>query len=138
MKDIKQANNRSPLAESLEALHKESKGWSSEIELWKIELKFFQKLLHSHAHNMISIKDKKRISHFQNLITHYSSEVLEQFEQKIRQHEKYLAKELTNKKRLDVSGYRKKHAEIASHMGAFSIEFAMYKRKFFDFIENST
>lgn len=135
MKNLKQANHDFLLEESLETLHRESQNWTSELKLWKIELKFFQKLLDNNSQKFDSIEDKKRMSHFQNLIIYYIGEVLDQFKQKIRRHEKYLAEELTNKEHLDESEYRKRHAEIASHVGSFRIEFIMYKREFFDFIE---
>lgn len=135
MKKLQQAGQDYLLEESLESLHRESKSWSSELELWRIDLSFFQKLLDHNSQNFTSKDDKKRMSHFQNLITYYAGEVLDRFEQMIRRHEKYLATELINMEKLDESGYRKKHAEIASHVGSFRVEFIKYKREFYDFIE---
>ncbi|MEO9966652.1 MAG: hypothetical protein ABJF11_12720 [Reichenbachiella sp.] len=135
MKNLKHAGYDYLLEESLEALHRESQIWSSELKLWEIELAFFQKLLDRNSQNFTSNEEKKKMGHFQNLVSYYTGEVLDRFDQKIKQHEKYLAGELANKEQLDESVYRKKHAEIASHIGAFRIEFIMYKREFFNFIE---
>lgn len=135
MKNLKPAGQDYLLEEGLEALHRESKNWYSELELWRIDLSFFQKLLDLNAQHFTSKEDKKRMSHFQNLIIYYTGEVLDRFEQMIRRHEKYLASELMNMETLNESEYRKKHAEIASHVGAFRIEFIKYKREFYDFIE---
>lgn len=137
METIKLADDNHLLEEGLEVLHHESQHWSSEIKLWKIELSFFQKLLDKNSQKFTSIDEKKRMSHFQNLIIYYDGEVLDRFVQNIRKHEQYLANEMAESGKLDDAKYRKIHREVGSHVASFRVEFNVYKNGFFDFIEKA-
>jgi hypothetical protein len=119
----------------LEILHKESVKWISEIKLWKIELSLFQKLIDNYGPALDQVTQKKEIDHFQNLITYYNGELLDEFKQQIRRHENTLAKEFAIKGKVNEASYRENHKEIALRITAFETEFKAYKKELFSFIE---
>ena len=131
---------KKPLAEylldrSLEELHQESVKWVSDIELWKIELNFFQKLLDKHSLEFETVDEKKEIDHYQNLITYYGGELLDEFKQLVRRHENNLAKEYAMNGKANEDEYRAKHQDLLLRIYAFDTEFKAYKAEFFGFIE---
>ena len=124
-------------AQSWESLHFESVKWVSDIALWKIELNFFQKLLDKYGSSFEMVEDKKEIDHFQNLITYYNGELLDEFRQLVRRHENHLAKDFAVKGEVNEQEYRLKHKELKVRIRAFDDEFKAYKKEFFAFIERA-
>ena len=135
MEKLKQASTDYLLEDGLNVKHQESTDWISEIELWKMELAFFQKLMDNYSPKFTTLDDKKQMDHFQNLIIYYSGELLDEFAQKIRRHEDYLAQLLKKDPALADSQYRQKHGELKSHLASFESQFRMFKREFFQFME---
>ena len=123
--------------QSWESLHFESVKWVSDIELWKIELNFFQKLLDRYGSSFELVEDKKEIDHFQNLITYYNGELLDEFRQLVRRHENHLAKDFAVTGEVNEPEYRAKHEDLKVRIRAFDDEFKAYKTEFFQFIERA-
>lgn len=119
----------------MEQLHSESSYWLSEIELWRIELGFFQRLLNRVASRMPSVEDKRHMDHFQNLIFYYRGELLDQLEHDIREHEQYLAYQLDNRAPFNEQIYRKVHKKYEEQVKAFAQDFRDYKRDLYRFTE---
>ena len=92
------------LQPSLLSKHRKSLEWLSSAILWKRELAFFQKLLGQYSSEFTSVEDKKKIDHFQNLITYYGSELIPAFTSRIRVHEKKLAEMLESRDETKIEG----------------------------------
>ncbi|MDN5205055.1 hypothetical protein QQ008_26940 [Fulvivirgaceae bacterium BMA10] len=135
MENLKQANNDFLLQRSLDDLHTTSKKWLSQIDFWKDELHFFQKLLDINAGKAIDQDQKKQIDHFQNLIIYYSGELLDEYHQKVRRHEKKLETLLLSVKENE-QAYREEHITIHDEIESFEKQFQEYKRELFSFIES--
>ena len=121
--------------QSLESLLYNSNEWKSEVEMWKQELKFFQKLLDKYASKMTTVEQKQKMDHFQNLIIYYDGELLDFFKQKARRHAKYLAEHVENNRPLNKDEYNEKFGSVNTQLNAFSSEFRKYKKEFFQFME---
>ena len=135
MESLSEASDAYLLERDIAELHRESQKWISEIELWRAELNFFQKLLDRYASKFTEVEDKKRIDHFQHLITYYTGELLDEFKQFTRRHEKLLASQLETSEKVDEVGYRQQHGELSSRINSFLNEFNVYKKEFFHFME---
>lgn len=122
------------LRESLNDLHKNSRQWVSEVDLWKTELNFFQKLLDKYCTKVTTYQGKKQLGHLQNLITYYQGELLDEFAKAVRKHEKYLSRILDGSE-TDEEAYRVKHEIIEDKIATFRIRFKDYKKELFGFIE---
>ena len=133
MENLKATTTEFLLRESLMDLHKTSKQWVSEVDLWKLELDFFQKLLDYNAHKVTTYKGKKTIGHLQNLITYYQGELLDEFAKAVRKHEKYLNRIITGEITNEES-YRVKHDIIDDKISSFRDGFKGYKSELFQFI----
>ncbi len=133
MENLKATTTEFLLREGLMDLHKTSKIWVSEVELWKIELEFFQKLLDANANKVTTYKGKKTIGHLQNLITYYQGELLDEFAKAVRKHEKYLNNLVTGDG-ADDETYRVKHDIIDDKINSFREGFKSYKSELFEFI----
>jgi len=133
MEKLKATTTEFLLREGLMDLHKTSKQWVSEVELWKIELDFFQKLLDANANRVTTYKGKKTIGHLQNLITYYQGELLDEFAKAIRKHEKYLNRLIAGDSSDDET-YRVKHDIIDDKINSFRQNFKSYKTELFEFI----
>lgn len=133
MEKLKSATTEFLLRESLMDLHKTSKQWVSEVELWKLELNFFQKLLDSNARKVTTYKGKKTMGHLQNLITYYQGELLDEYAKAVRKHEKYLNKIIMGDES-DEETYRVKHDIIDDKITSFKESFKQYKKELFQFI----
>ncbi len=124
------------LQTGLEDLHQESKNWLSEIEFWKVELIFFQKLLDKYASHFQNIEDKKKIDQFQNFMTYYSGELLHETRKELSRHEKFLASQLGSKNhRINEQTYRADHQTLNQKVTGIRQQIAQEKRKFFEFIQ---
>lgn len=133
MENLKATTTEFLLRESLMDLHKTSNQWVSEVNLWKLELDFFQKLLDANAHKVTTYKGKKTIGHLQNLITYYQGELLYEFAKAVRKHEKYLNRVITGEIS-DEESYRVKHDIIDDKITSFREGFKSYKSELFEFI----
>lgn len=129
-------NSETLTEQNLESLLYNSKEWKSEVEMWKQELQFFQKLLDKYASSMSTIEQKQKMDHFQHLIIYYNGELLDYFKQKARRHAKYLAEHVENNKPLNKEEYQEKYGTVNNQINAFSSEFRKYKKDFFQFMEN--
>ncbi len=114
-------------------MHQSSLEWLSSTELWKQEVDFFQKLLDNYAAKGILPKDKKNVSHFQNLVTYYGGELIGALRKKIKNHEHNLAHML--KERQDEKEYYEVHNQLQEELGAFIKTYHSFKSEFFTFIE---
>jgi len=133
MENIKATTTEFLLREGLMDLQKTSKQWVSDVDLWKLELEFFQKLLDSNAGRVTTYQGKKTIGHLQNLITYYQGELLDEFAKAVRKHEKYLNKIITGEESSEES-YRVKHDIIDDKISSFKDGYKEYKKEFFQFI----
>ncbi len=123
------------LEKGLEILHKESQEWSSDVAFWKDELRFFQKLLEFDALRTRDLTDKQKLERFQNLIIYYNGELLDEFNKKVRKHEKKLAALIKSSSSDDVS-FKEEHGELSSHLNSFRQEFRMYKKELFEYTDD--
>lgn len=121
---------------SLLGKHKKSLEWLSAAVLWKRELSFFQKLLDQNSAKFTSVDDKKKMDHFQNLITYYNSELIDTFTSRIRQHEKKLAEMLESRNELKIEYFRE-HDVLMAELESLNTQFTEYKEEFFAFIEKA-
>ncbi len=119
----------------IEELHKESNVWISRIELWKRELNFFQKLLDAYSMKFSDMEDKKEVDHFQNLIIYYNGELLDEYKQSTRRHEKHLANMFSTGDTLNEIIYRNSHRELKEKVDSFDETFRKYKQDFFNLME---
>lgn len=122
------------LQPSLVTMHQESLNWLSATELWKRELSFFQKLLDQHAPKMNHVEFKKQVDHYQNLITYYSGELVDQLRKNLRDHEHRLATMLKELNEADVE-YIKEHQAVIDKLSSFQKAFTEFKQSFFEFVE---
>ena len=122
------------LEPSLMDMHHGSLEWLSASVLWKQEVAFFQKLLDSYASKGTSADEKKKISHFQNVITYYGGELIDTLRKKIKTHEHKLADMLQALKGSDKE-YYEEHGELMEELSAFMKTFNSFKSEFFAFIE---
>ena len=135
MEQLNEAGSDYLLEIGMEELHKESRVWMSRIELWKRELDFFQKLLDTNSLKFSSKEDKKKESHFQNLIFYYNGELLDEYKQSVRRHEKRLAQMLESGETLNEVTYRNRHIELKDKVDSFDDTFRKYKHEFYKLIE---
>jgi hypothetical protein len=122
------------LQTSVTNLHNQSLEWLSATVLWKREVAFFQKLLDTYSPNFSALSDKKKIDHFQNIITYYGGELIDTFRKKIKDHEHKLADLLQQTNEADAE-YFQEHITLIDELISFSKQFAELKHDFFSFIE---
>src|SRR5688572_12153592 len=124
------------LQPSLLSKHRKSLDWLSAAILWKRELAFFQKLLGQYSSEFTSVEDKKKIDHFQSLITYYGGELIPALTSRIRVHEKKLSEmlELKDETRTE---YFKEHDALMNELEALDAQLLQYKEDFFAFIEQA-
>jgi hypothetical protein len=126
--------NRYILQPSLIEMHRKSLEYLSAAVLWKRELRFFQTLLEKYAPKFTATEDKKRVDHFQNLITYYSNELVDQFSKKLRDHENDLARMLQKKNESDTQ-YFSEHKNLMEQVEAFSKSYDQFHHDLYDFVE---
>lgn len=122
------------LQPSLTGMHRESVEWLSATDLWKIELRFFQKLLDQYAPKMESVELKKQIDHFQHLITYYNGELVDLLHKKLRKHERHLGSMLQELNESDAEYYNQ-HTSIMDEASSYQRVFAEFKQGFFELIQ---
>lgn len=135
MENLKSASTDYLLGRSLIETHKVSTELLSDIELWKVELRFFQKLMDLYSVNCETVDQKKELSHFQNLLIYYDGELLDQYRQRIRRHDKFLAEILDHRANGTEEEYRVEQTELENDLEAFIREFRNYKKEFYSFLE---
>jgi hypothetical protein len=124
------------LQPSLFQKHKSTVEWLSATLFWKRELKFFQKLLDRFSPQFTSENDKKKVDHFQSIITYYNGELIDVFKSRLRQHEKHLAEMLHNKDEADTQ-YFKEHQTLMNDLDSIDRQLNEYKEEFYIFIETA-
>ena len=122
------------LQPSLVEMHRQSLEYLSATALWKRELRFFQKLLDQYAPKFSTVDDKKRVDHFQNLLTYYSGELVDELNRKIRQHENNLSRLLQEKNESDTQ-YFHEHKGLMAQAESFSKSYDEFHHSLYDFIE---
>jgi DNA primase large subunit len=115
-------------------MHHQSLEWLSYSVLWKRELNFFQKLLDQYAPRFTALEDKKKIDHFQHIITYYKGEVVDVLRKKLKNNEHKLADMLQSLNESDTE-YFKDHKAIILEATSFAKTFNEFKHEFFEFIE---
>ncbi|MCX2738996.1 hypothetical protein [Pontibacter anaerobius] len=133
MKSLSPVNTNYLLEVSLEQLHSESTTWLSQIDFWRVELGFFQRLLERVAARMPTEEDKKRIDHFQNLIFYFKGELLDELRHNVREHEQYLGYQLDQRAPFNEQIYRQVHKKYEAKMDAFERDYRDYKRDLYRF-----
>jgi hypothetical protein len=134
MISVLSVTDRYILQPSVIAKHKKTLDWISATILWKQEVAFFQKLVDQYASRFTDTEDKKRIGHFQSIITYYHSEVLNYVGTRLREHERKLALSLEQKDETNTA-YFKEHETLMAEMEALNAQLADYKIDLFRFIE---
>lgn len=81
-----------------------------------------------------STDEKKKVSHFQNLITYYGGELIDTLRKKIKNHEHKLADLLQELKGSDKE-YLDEHGALMEQLSAFMKTFNSFKSEFFGFID---
>ena len=119
---------------SLEDLHYSSRQWLFNIEFWRKELDFFQTLLDRNVDKAESVDQKKQIDHFQHLITYYQGELLDEFHQKARRHEKSTRAMLDGESSKVDNAFREKHNTLFDQIVSFDNQFKQHKLDFYEFI----
>ena len=102
MDNLKMASSEWLLGRSLSEAHLVSKELLSDIELWKVGLSFFQKLMDQISVNCDTIDQKKELDHFQKL---------------------------DNKTKRTEEEYRVEHTELENDLEAFIRELRNYKKR---------
>lgn len=119
---------------SIEDLHYSSRQWLFNIEFWRQELNFFQSLLDNYVKKADAVELKKQIDHFQHLITYYQGELLDEFHQKARRHEKNMRAMLNGDVSTIDSAFREKHNILFDQIVSFDNQFKQHKLDFYDFM----
>lgn len=122
------------LQPSLLAKHKATLEWLSATILWKKELTFFQKLLDRYASKLTGEDTKKRVDHFQSIITYYKGELVDSLSTKLRLHEKKLADMLETRDETKTE-YFTEHDGLIHELQSANTQLAQYKEELFSFLE---
>ncbi|MEO1052417.1 MAG: hypothetical protein AAFX87_17430 [Bacteroidota bacterium] len=121
--------------DSLENLHLQSEQWVEEVGLWKNELQFFQKILDRYSGCFNTTEQKKTLDHFQHIITYYSGQLLDDFKQRVRRHEKYLRGIMDGEEPNMESEFRARHSSLFELINSFRHEYNNYKQDLFHTME---
>jgi len=127
-------SNEYIVQQRLTDMHKRTTDGISATELWKRELTFFQKILDGKSKENSNVDFKKQVSHFQNLITYYNGELVDEIRKELKEHEHHLAHLLQTKNESE-TGYFKEHDGVIEKLDTFAGTFTEFKHDLFDFIE---
>src|SRR5215204_3114206 len=108
MISITGVTNNYSLQPALLNKHSSTISWLSTTMHWKSELAFFQKALDELTLSVSPVESRKQIEHFQNQISFFTLEAIEELRKKLRNHESRLAKMLEAKSEWDTQ-YFKEH-----------------------------
>lgn len=134
MISVTSVTNNYILQPSLLGKHRKTLDWLSACLLWKRELFFFQKLLDRNVAKFSTEEDKMKVDHFQNIISFYDGELIDELSKKLRVHEKHLA-EMLHTKNETLTVYFKEHDELMDELEALNAQLTHYKEELFEFIE---
>ena len=123
------------LPQSLNDLHHTTLAWESNIELWKKELTFFEKLIKDYGEQLHRREDVRECDHFKMLLDYYAGQLMTSLTTKMINHEVRLKALMRNAKKQDESDYRKEHQELARLMNAYEKEFQCYKIELYQLVE---
>jgi hypothetical protein len=127
-------NYKYVLEGSIEDLHKESKEWISELEFWKVEFSFFEKLI-DEMNLLRRGQSKEDLQQIYNNGKNLLSEISDILDN-IRDHQKYLALLLEKKDSFNDQKYREDHHRFHSLLSDQYENFKDYKRRFYNISEN--
>ena len=127
--------NYKMLPESLESLHHQSIEWKSDLEFWKIEIAFLEKMLEQNALKFKESEAKAKLESLQNKIFYYKYELLDELRHEVKDHEKYLVQLLTTKEPYNYQDYRTQHLIIYNKIVAVKKEIQNLKHMLFQMIE---
>lgn len=136
MISVLSTTNKYILQPSLLDMHKQSTEWLSATVFWKREVAFFQKLLENKSSYFSSEEDKKKIGHFQSLVTYYGGELIDTLAGRLRNHENGLARVLQALNETDTIYYTE-HKKLMEELDAFALQFTNLKHDLFQLIERS-
>lgn len=97
--------------------HAKTLEWLSATMLWKNEMAFFQKAIDEKAQTVLSLADRKKIDHFQNLIVYYRDELITELRSGLRNHENKLARMLESRNEWDMKYYEEHEALMDKALG---------------------
>lgn len=132
MENLIASDTKFLLERSIDDLCHTSKEWLAEINFWKTELAFFQKILEVSAPKLKNSEEKMELDHLQNLILFYNGELLDKYRQDVKRHVKYLA-ELQNKPDHDDETFREAHLKYHDQVTSFARRFKEFKTELFEF-----
>lgn len=124
------------LEKGFQECYEDCKLWKSQIELWKIELNLFQRLLEKCTLELSTVEQKKEIDHFHTLVKYYRGELLNEFMDEVNFHEKNLIKVLYKEAKPDDSRLGIDHKLLARRVNTFMEEFSAYKNELSRFMES--
>ena len=136
MISVTSVTDRYALQPAVLAKHKKTLEWLSATVLWKRELAFFQKLLDRYAPSYSTENDKKKIDHFQSIITYYRDELINSLATRLREHERKLAEALETRDETKTD-YFKEHDTLMNELESLHDQVAQYKEELFAFIEEA-
>jgi hypothetical protein len=116
-------------------LHQKTLKWESNIELWKRELAFFQKLISQYGTHLQLREHIREREHFKMLLNYYKDQLMKSFMSKMIKHEDKLKLLLSDGKKQDESTYRNEHSELERQINAFEKELHCFKHELYLLIE---
>lgn len=132
MENLMAPDTKFLLDRNIEDLHHTSREWLSEINFWKTELAFFQKILEISAPKLQHSEEKMQLDHLQNLILFYNGELLDKYRQNVKRHAKHLGKILQNGSEEDAL-IRETHMKYYDQVSSFAKRFKEFKLELFEF-----
>ncbi|HEX5172309.1 MAG TPA: hypothetical protein VFW11_24205 [Cyclobacteriaceae bacterium] len=116
-------------------LHQKTLTWESNIELWKRELTFFQKLIAEYG-TQLQLRDHiKEREHFKMLLNYYKNQLMNTYSGKMIRHEEKLKSLMSDGMRQEESKYRDEHHELERQINTFEKELQCFKHELYLLIE---
>lgn len=116
-------------------LHQKTITWESNIELWKRELSFFQKLISEYGTQLQLREHIREREHFRMLLNYYKDQLMNSFTNRMIIHESKLRSLLSDGQKQDESKYREEHGELERQINAFEKELRCFKHELYLLIE---
>ncbi len=120
---------------SFDELHKVTLEWVSELNLWKDELQFFQRLIDKFIMKMITQETLTHVQEIVDRIIHYNDIDLKDILSKVELHEKHLEQLVEQPFSHDETAFRKEHSELEDEISKFMGRFKNFKTEIFEVIE---
>lgn len=121
------------LGAGLNVLHFESQEWLETLAFWKDEVRFFEDLLKKKESKYES---KQEYSEMLKNLDKIHTDLFDDLEDDIIDHEKLLARIEKGEKGLSDADYRDKHRKIKKRMETFTSDFHSFKKIVFDYVKN--